>query len=211
MSLDILQNWIGVLSGGIALVIGLITALWAYTKYVLENAILPPCQFDLECRLAGTQSGKKILELLVHLKNLGSSTLIVQEVRVDVLYLMHDEEPQLLDDAAHRSARLRFPHALRKDLQHENPESNGRGFRVVPHRTFVRPNVDQVYTVITTVPDSASFVLVWASFQYAQNRVHVSQILVTISRLLGLVQYSLDDVKEPHTIERVFQVVGSTE
>lgn len=77
MNLDLLQNWIGVLSGGFALVIGLITALWAYTKYVLENAILPLCQFDLECRLAGIQHGKKILELLVHLKNLGSSTLIV--------------------------------------------------------------------------------------------------------------------------------------
>lgn len=207
MNLDLLQKWIGLLSGGAALIVSLVTALWAYTKYILERGLLPPTQFDVDCRLVGVQNGKKLLEILVHLKNLGSSTLIVSDIRADVLYLIDTDDPGLFEDAAKSTfGKLRFPHSLRKELHQGERIDGKRGLRIVPYDTFIQSGVDQVYTLITAVPESASYVLIWSSFQYAQHPAPISRFILFISRKLGLIQYSLSHATKPHTTERVFQL-----
>ena len=35
--------------------------------------------------------------------------------------------------------------------------------------TFVQPGVDQVYTIVTAVPTSSTYALLWACFGYAQR------------------------------------------
>ena len=207
MNLDLLQKWIGLLSSGSALVAGLATALWAYSKYVLERGLLPPAQFDVDCRLVGIQSGKKLLEILVHLKNLGSSTLVASNIRADVLYLNDTDSPSLFEDVVKPTfGRLRFPHSLRKELHQGETTDEERGIRIVPYDTFVQSGVDQVYTLITAIPESARYVLIWSSFQYAQHPTLISRFILFISRRLGLIQYSLSHATKPHTIERVFQL-----
>ena len=229
MNLGVLQRWLGLVSGVFALVAGLVTALWAYTKFVLERGLLPPIQFDVECSPVGLQGDQKVLEILIHLKNLGSSTLVAKNVRADVLYLEAADEPGLFDDARRATfGRLRFPHSLRKELERRDvppaptdsgyhlPESwepsgrsgvrEQRGFSIVPYDTFVQPGIDQVYTLVTAVPASTTYVLIWSSFQYAQHPSLLQRFILFLSRRLGLLQYSLRHVGEPHTIERVFRM-----
>lgn len=210
MDLDLLKKWLELLSGVVALMGGLITGLWAYTKYIVERGLLPPAQFEVDCKFVGLQGNKKLLEILMHLKNLGTSTLIASNIRVDVLYLDDTDKPLLFRDPAKSSfGRLQFPHSLRKDLRQDKDENGQRGLNVVPHDTFVQPGVDQVYTLVTAVPKSTSHVLIWSSFQYAQHPTLLSRFVLFLSRRLGLIQYSLDHVSKPHTIERVFPVPES--
>ena len=70
--------------------------------------------------------------------------------------------------------------------------------------TFVQPGVDQIYTFVTAVPDNADCILAWASFEYAQTPSAYQNLILRLSRKLGLVQYSLQHVGEPHTLERAF-------
>lgn len=207
MNLDAVQQWLGLLSSAAALLIGLVTALWAYTKYILERGLLPPAQFDVDCRFVGSQGSKKLLEILVHLKNLGTSTLIASDIRVDVLYLSDADKPSLFEDAAKSTfGRLQFPHSLQRELRKGAALDGERGIRLVSYDTFVQPEVDQVYTLITAIPETTSYVLVWSSFRYAQHPALMSRFVLFVSRRLGLIQYSLSHAREPHTAERVFRL-----
>ena len=257
MNLGVLQRWLGLVSGVFALVAGLVTALWAYTKFVLERGLLPPIQFDVECSPVGLQRDRKVLEVLIHLKNLGSSTLVAKNIRVDVRYLEAADKPSLFGDATRSTfGRLCFPHSVRKELERSDvspassasrpspdnsPVARGRetgtndqrgfrkfisacwarlrltkrpkvkadklrGFSIMAYDTFVQPGVDQVYTLVTGVPASTTYVLVWSSFQYAQHPSLLQRFILFLSRRLGLLQYSLRHVERPHTIERVFRM-----
>lgn len=148
--MEVVQAWLTLISGTVTLLAGLVTALWAYTKFVLERGLLPPVQFDISCRDVGVQKGRHILEVLIHLKNLGTSTLVASHVSADVLYLTSSDSPDLIDDPAESTyGRLRFPRAVRKDLrkgdsvQPAEPEKSSdnekkqRGILIVPHDTFV--------------------------------------------------------------------------
>lgn len=207
MDLEILKKWLELVAGAAAFIGGLLTGLWAYTKYILERGLLPPAQFDVDCMFVGLQGNKQLLEVLIHLKNLGTSTLIASNIRVDVLYLDGADKPSLFKDPTKASfGRLQFPHSLRKDLRQDKEEGGQRGISVVPHDTFVQPGVDQIYTLVTAVPKTTSHVLIWSSFQYAQHPTLLSRFVLFLSRRLGLIQYSLDHVSKPHTLERVFRV-----
>jgi hypothetical protein len=54
--------------------VGLV-GLWAYTRYVIERGLLPPAQFDLECTNVGHFDDDVVIDIGIHLKNLGSSSL----------------------------------------------------------------------------------------------------------------------------------------
>ena len=79
----------------------------------------------------------------------------------------------------------------------------GRGFLLLDDDTFVQAGVDQSYTFVTALPEGCRYVLVWASFQYAQRPRGLQSFLVGLSRRLGLIQYTLEHVTEPHTVERL--------
>lgn len=227
MDLDRLKTIQEIVSGFAVLGGGVLVGLWAYTKYVLERSLLPPVQFDVDCHVVGRQRSHPVLEITLHLKNVGTSALVANDIRVDVLYMDSADEPSLFTDASRATfARLRFPHSLRKELllgtadssteltkRKTNSESSrsgpaSRGILLLEHDTFVQPAVDQVYGLATTLPASVSFVLVWASFRYAQRPSMGQEVLLRVARQLGLIQYSLTHVREPHTVERVFFVGG---
>ncbi len=232
MDLQTLKLLVEIVSGIAALVAGLVAGFWAYSKYVLERSLLPPVQFETICSPVGRQKGRTVLEIQLHLKNLGSSALVATDIKLDVLYLDEADEPILFNDPQKPTfARLRFPRSLRKELapasndsasghrasasMGESPERrhdrDNRGIPLLQYDTFVQPGVDQLYTLVTTVPASTSLVLVWSSFRYAQHPSLFQRALLFLSRRLGLLQYSLTHVREPHTIERVFRVAVSAE
>ena len=58
--------------GGIVILIGaVLTAFWAYTKFVLERGFLPPAKFYINCEKIGTEPDGILLNL--HIENLGST------------------------------------------------------------------------------------------------------------------------------------------
>ena len=241
MNIDALSTWIEIAVGALALIAGLVGGLWTYVRFILEKGLFPPCQFDIDSRTVGTQHDETILEIVLHLKNLGSATLVPDNVRVDVLYLGEHDEPKLFRNPEDRRfGRLYFPRSLRKRLEYyrgsstlasaqpssaeqtdlvrqckgstpshdPNRTDEDHGIQLLRgHTTFVQARVEQQYPFTTTVPKSTTFVRVWGSFQYALEPPSSFQKgIFRLSRWLGLVQYTLDDVSEPHTAERVCKV-----
>jgi hypothetical protein len=238
-----LTPWIARISALSALIVGLVTALWAYTKFIVERGLLPPTQFDIECTPLGNQGGMTLLEIILHMKNCGSSALIATNIRADLRYLRHDDELELIHlDGTERTekeqktkrrlfGRVNFPGSVRRDLEQvdttpptalepaASPQARPtkrakskrrkretRGFSVMPHDTFVQPGIDQQFAFQTAVPVKTAYVLVWSSFEYAQSPKPLQRAMLWLSRQLGLVQFTLRHVSEPHSAERVFRV-----
>lgn len=229
IDLSTLNSMVELASGVVVFVAGLLGGLWAFTRYVLERSIIPPVQFDATCATVGHQRENTVLEILLHLKNTGSSALVASNVRADILFLDEEDELILCNDPTRATfAHLRFRHSLRDELlswstapdAHAGRDDAGdahkprhqpgveRGIEIVGHHTFVQPGVDQTYTLVTIVPATTSFVLVWGCFSYAQKPTALQNAILSLSRGLGLIQYSLRHVTEAHTVERVFRVAA---
>jgi hypothetical protein len=203
------------------LVVGLIGALWAYTKFVLERGLLPPVQFTIEATTVGSSAGATLIEILIHLKNVGSATLVARNIRIDVMYTEKSDKLAVFENPGDpKFGRAIFAHSLRKDLRSRvNPSKHpqvgtpkvvspadkatdrepvtqasgkeDRGFLVLEHHTFVQPGVDQTYTFATSLPESSRYLLTWASFEYEPRPHRIQSAILTMSRRLGLIQYSL--------------------
>jgi hypothetical protein len=273
-----LKLWLEIISGFGILIVGILTALWAYTKFILERGFLPPAQLDVDCKNVGVQANKILVEIIIGLKNLGTSALVVKNLKVDhIRYLEHtdgidnftitdvlteiqkknvqEEKESILKqlqkpkkkrgkrnwvlESAAKTGRLKVPKSLGKDLQlhtisfnesypdvpyYYKPDfahkewpfrvkpakrkypSSADFFRILGYDTFVQPKVEQVYTFITSLPMTATYVQVKCSFNYGQYPSKSQRIIISISRRLGLIQYSLTHATQPHTIEHIFSL-----
>lgn len=194
---------IAVVSGG----------LWAYTKFVVERGLIPPVEFTVDCNRLGTQHGKQLIEVLFHIENVGGSILVIKDYSAKIRYISSDEEIKLFRNPDDKKfGRANFPNVQTRTWQPEQLNVPSE-IPVVPHPTFVQPKVDQVYYLVTAVPQSASFLLVSGEFHYAKRPPWLQRKTIKLSRCLGLIQYSLDDVDEPHTVQRAFRLgqVGAEE
>lgn len=214
-------------------IVALVTGLWVYTKYFLERAFLPPVHFYVTINKLGNVDGKNILDIKIHLHNLGSATLVARNIRIDLLYLKSSKESaDLFGDFIKgkkihdRAGRLIFPNSIIREkkidpsslipkkireskdttkLDHWGKKTH-RGFLILEHDTFVQRGVEQVYTFVTALPEEAICCLIWSSFQYAQELKGWQKKVARIARKIGLIQYSLDHVQVPHTVEEVFWI-----
>ena len=159
----------------VLLITGLIGGLWGYSKYVLERGVVPHVQLNLECNRLGCQDNKHLLEILMHVKNVGPSPLVVHDISLRLLYLdKNDKKLDLFsDDQENRYGRVKFRHSYTKEVVTANTKevvsANSEALSdisILKHRTFVQPGVDQVYTVIAALPESATFVLTRAKVDY---------------------------------------------
>ena len=218
----------------IAQIIGIFAAiiggLWALTRYIIERGILPPTEFSISLNPKGIQKGELILEVILHLKNLGSSALVVQSLWVDVRYLRQDDKVSFINntEARHLSGLTDFPHSVKKRLSEpavmearrealdlwfkerkklgEERHREPRGLPLLPYKTFVQPGVKQKYTYITNIEEDTSFVLINAEFYYEPRPSTLQSIILFVSKILGLINYSLSHVRKPHTCQRVFEI-----
>jgi hypothetical protein len=223
-----LTPWIAIVASLSGLIVGLVTALWAYTKFILERGLLPPTQFWVECRALGCHTGQTPLEIVIHLHNIGSATLIATDIRLDIRYLTDADslQPWLRAKPEALFGQLTFPWSLKAEMvkqsgrpaapepkHKEAPKATRgdeppRGFSVMPHDSFVQAKVDQTYTFVTTVPESTRYLLVWAQFAYAQSPKPLPSLMLWISRRLGLIQFTLAHATKPHTTQSVFWLDG---
>jgi hypothetical protein len=237
MAEDIIIQWLGLI---LSIVVLIVTGFWAYARFVLERNALPSVQPELVCNVPGIQDNKKIIEILLHLKNIGSSTLVVKKIYVDLLYITNnDQQLRLFGEPDPKIEKidpkdldkfgiLDFPHTLRKELgtielkeesvkptQNKGTDTKGKDKtkpRGLPQSKgkvfFVQPGVDQIFTFVTGLPTTASYLLVHAEFRYIQNRNLGRRLLLYITKKLGLIQFTLEEVEYPHTLERVFNITG---
>ncbi len=120
-------EWVELVSKIAILIGGLVAGFWAYIRFVLEKGLLPPVEFDVACTSAGVLRDRRVVELVLQLKNVGSSTLICHNLRLDVMYLLEncDERncavPRLESNPGKPLfGHLLFHHSLAKDLQLKN-------------------------------------------------------------------------------------------
>jgi hypothetical protein len=203
------QTWVEITAAIGGLLVAFIGGLWAYTKFVVERGLLPPAEFTIDCNAIGTQAGKRIIEVLLHLQNCGGSTLVATKVNARLLYVNEGDEIDVFNDFKDKKkrklfGRANFPHSVGKTIT--APIEGPSEISVVPHDTFVRPGVTQTYTLVSAIPESATFLLVTGQFIYAQRPSRLQWFTIKLSRRLGLTQYSLDHIKKPHSIERAFSL-----
>jgi hypothetical protein len=110
-------EWVELVSKIAVLIGGVLAAFWAYIKFVLEKGLLPPIEFDVACTSAGVLRERSVVEIVLRLKNAGSSTLICHNLRLDVLYILGDHDEVLLESDPQKSrfGHLLFPHSLAKE------------------------------------------------------------------------------------------------
>jgi hypothetical protein len=220
--------WIGYLKESIIFLGLLAAAFLTYTKFVIERGIFPPVQFWIECKTVGQQGDRVVLEILLHLRNLGSSVLVANNICIEVWYLNAEDAPEFLKKnhgKDYLKGRLCFPHCLKDEIVQSKMDSKAQGktypkicgeltkkesndhtFHLLNYDTFVKPSVDQVYTFITSVPKSASYVRIFSSFKYPENPSILQKYCLNLGRQFGLINYTLEDIYEPHTCERAFKV-----
>jgi hypothetical protein len=214
-----IKTWIEIIERLFTLALGLIGGFWAWSRFVVERGLIPPSQMDLALRTIGSSGPATIVEIGVRLHNKGSSALVVSDLRIRLRYLNDDDDIQIINEPQKPAfGRVNFPHAhvLNNIGAEERVTSAGvrdydrrlrpGEFLLVPHDTFVQPGVDQLYTFVTAFPRTSSYVLLRAAFRYEVRPSKVQLLILRISRKLGILQYSLDHVREPHTIERSFKI-----
>jgi hypothetical protein len=226
LDLNTIQQGLGILVSVLTILGGLLAALWAYTRFVLERGLFPSTQFSINCNIVGRHEGETVLEILLLLKNVGYSTLIAKDIKVDIRCLDTGEKPKLYDNVKDtKFGRLFFPLSLKQTLMkrhqsgamisaQESTAGSATGktpsyMPVLPDNTFVQAGVEQTYTFVTAVPQSIVFVLVRASFEYESRSSPFHESVLGLSRRIGLVQFTLGRTKKPHTAERVFRVSGA--
>jgi hypothetical protein len=218
-------DWLDFAAKIVLIFVSITTLFVGYIKFVLEKGLIPPCEFFIACNTQGEQGNRKIIEALLHIKNLGNSVLIVRNLRIDILFF----KDKNLDPMHRKDRRLNFPCSLKRcnnpysiGIQEEHNERDSQrsankmknnqnkkrniGVPVIEYDTFVLPGVDQVYTFITSIPKSASFVRVEAEFCYPGIDSIMARFLLWFAHKMGLINYTLKSITEPHTCERVFDV-----
>jgi hypothetical protein len=214
------KSWIDVVQGLITIAASIVGGFWAWSRFIVERGLLPPSQMDIAVQTVGSSDTAYIVEVEVRIKNKGSSALVVTDFRLRLRYLEGNDSVEIIQEPEHPAyGRLAFPHlhplrgaALGEPGSAEiRMQTKGHGealrpgeVRVVPYDTFVQPDVEQVYTFVTALPRQSTYVLVRASFRYEMHPSKMQLRVLRISRRLGMIQYSLDHVNKPHTVERTF-------
>jgi len=219
-----IKTWIEIIQGLITACASVIGAFWVWIRFVLERGLLPPSQFELGLRTVGLVDAARIVEVTIRISNKGSSALVITDLRVRLRYLNADDKIEIIDDAKLAAfGRLKFPHAHvlnnvgaekrpaeRTDEAGKQYELGSGEFRVIRYNTFVQPGVEQPYTFVTALPRQAAYVLVHGSFLYEMRPSRMQKHLLFVARRLGMLQYSLGNINQPHTVEKSFKLGEET-
>ncbi len=219
MDANDIKSWIEIVQGLIEIAALIIGSFWAWSRFVVERGLVPASEMDLSLKTVGSSESATIVEIAVRVHNKGSAALVVTDLRVRLRYLDDVDNIQVVDDPKKAAfGRVTFPHASvlhrvgadKREVKGRTPDhdvSLGDGeFLVVPYDTFVQPGVEQVYTFVTALPRTSLYVLARASFRYEMHPSRTQLAVLRISRKVGMIQYSLDHIRKPHTVERSFKI-----
>jgi hypothetical protein len=134
----------------LALIIG---GLWAYTRFIYRREKEPRAEFDVDLTFVGTQDGRRLVEVIAHLENKGEVRHPVRNFKLHLLYLLSDDPVADGDDDI--NFQIEFPNSIKRTLW---------------NNTFIDPHLRYRNSYITAIPVEATFVVVFAKFEYKRER-----------------------------------------
>jgi len=184
----------------------IIAGLWVLTKYIIEKARIPSAELDIECEKLGGKGKSQIIEITTTLSNKGTSILLVHDLKIRLKAILTGEDTIENYNDDKKLGRLKFKNYLTDNETSKNNAKNRGLISIVPHSTFVMPNVSQKYSYITSIDNSVEYVFAHVQFSYFGEINFIREKIISIGHFLGLIRYKLKNVSEPHTVQRAFKV-----
>lgn len=72
----------------VGVIIAILSGLLAIAKVLIERILLPSVQFDIYCKKLGRIKDRLLLDIKIQLRNVGSSTLVARNMRLDIRYIL---------------------------------------------------------------------------------------------------------------------------
>jgi hypothetical protein len=162
MSLDDWKNIFSIVQSVATILALAVGGVWAYTKFVYRREKEPRAEVDIDLGFVGIQDKRRLVEVSVYLENKGDVRHPVRNLRVDLLYLLNDET--VSDGDSDINYQIKFPHSIKRVLWDE---------------THIDSHLRYRNSYITAIPLEATFVLVFAKFEY-KNESFPSQKLFKV-------------------------------
>jgi hypothetical protein len=174
-------------------IVALIALIAGYIQFVVRRALLPAVEFDVEFAVTHRGPTQLIGEPTLVIRNVGTNTLIVTNVRCRVRYRLSSDPEE------------RRPDGIQPELAHKLPE-----FFIAEKRTFVQPGVCQRYRQAVALPATTQVVDLLGGFDY---RIRIGPVTKYIVGLFVRPQDDLDWRRgiTNHTSRRVVAVPSDDE
>jgi hypothetical protein len=181
----------------VAAITAVLAAGGAYVQYVLKRSLLPSVEFDVDFVALHYQEPYVVGDVSLVVKNIGSSMLIITNVRFRARYHQTGDEAGPLP---------RDP--TEPLLRHRIPTTDHTWAPIAAARTFVQPGVTQIYRKPVLLSSSVSVINILGSFDYQIQIGPVTRMLV------WLVARPPEDIDwrrgiNDHTVRRTFELESS--
>jgi hypothetical protein len=135
----------------------IVGGIWAYRRYVVEEANYPHLETSAEIEFIGNQGDFWIAELRAVLHNKGRVQHKIEEFGFDLNALLSDDQ---VDIEKKWGGQVNFPHEIAKG-----------SFLPKSFSYFVvGPNVVAKYSYVARVPKQATFLILHCWFTYSDGR-----------------------------------------
>jgi hypothetical protein len=174
--------------------VAVFAALGAYIQYVLKRTLLPSIEFDVDFDTLTYWGPHVVGEVSLVVKNVGSSMLIVTNLRFKGRY-------HIAGGAADSWPK----DPTEPLLPGRVPVAKHNWAPVLLERTFVQPSVTQNYRRPVLLPSSATVINILGSLDY---RIEIGPVTRTLVRLFARPPKDIDWRKgiTGHTARRTFHI-----
>lgn len=139
----------------------LVGGWWTYWRFVRQRDDCPKIEFNVDMKFVGIQNERCLIEATVIVKNKGLVRHRLSDFKLNVRYLL--PEDRLVSGGQCINYQTDFTHSI-------NSDEALKSRHVVPWNPFVDPGVTQPFVYITSIPSSATYVLLWTEFRYSNTR-----------------------------------------
>jgi hypothetical protein len=123
----------------------------------IERTHKPHIEFCLDANFYGPQQGEYVSEFLIDIRNKGKIQQKITSLKLRIRGIKANEKLEFMEKYP---TRLKFPDKL---LQAQVIDKDFAYY-------FVEPDVNQLITFTTKIPESYRFLVVWAEFRYGDTR-----------------------------------------
>jgi hypothetical protein len=153
MTLEDWKNIAAIAQASAAVAAACVGGAWAYMKFVYRREKEPRAEFDVHLDFVGLQGDRWLVEASAIVDNKGSVRHPVRKFELHLRYLLRDDP--LTGGQETINFQPLFPHSIKQLLWQE---------------TFIDPQIRHRNSYIACIPGNATFVLVFAKFEYQDQK-----------------------------------------